>query len=118
MTAITAMPKQDSGYELTLGERIQIVDILPQKGSIVDAKILRDLRDSLSFSEQEIQQFNIKAEGQQILWNVAAERKQGPKCISIGSRGLVLISDAIKRLDKEGGISLELLPLCERFYIE
>ena len=47
--------------KLDVGERIRLLGILPEKGNLLTLKIVRELRDDLSFSEKEHKDFKIVA---------------------------------------------------------
>lgn len=44
--------------ELSIMERIKLLEVLPQQGDLLTLKILRKLRESLSFSEEELKTFS------------------------------------------------------------
>ena len=46
--------------KLTVFERIVLMNILPQEGDFITVKLVRKLRDSLSFNEKEIQDINFR----------------------------------------------------------
>ncbi len=48
--------------KLTIAERIKLLEALPPQGDILTLKILRKLRETLSFSEQELKSFDISRE--------------------------------------------------------
>jgi len=43
--------------ELTILERIKLLEVLPPQGDLLTLKILRKLRETLSFSEEELKSF-------------------------------------------------------------
>ncbi len=45
--------------KLSVGERLQLLALLPSEGEITSLKILRKLRESLSFSEEEHRSLNL-----------------------------------------------------------
>ena len=48
--------------KLTIFERTRLLGILPPQGDILTLKILRKLRESLSFSEEELKTFSVSYE--------------------------------------------------------
>ncbi len=48
--------------KLTMAERIKLLETLPPQGDILTLKILRKLRETLSFSEEELKSFDISRE--------------------------------------------------------
>lgn len=75
-------------------------------------KIVRDLQNSLSFTEEEHKalEFNRREDG--LFWNKKADV---PKEVDIGPRGWTLISDTLEKLSKENKLKLEYLDLYEVF---
>jgi len=63
---------------LTVKQRIDLQSILPAKGDFVTVKMLRVLREDLSFSQKEIEQLNlVKNPNGTVEWSIEA----GDKCI-------------------------------------
>jgi len=48
--------------KLTILERIKLLEVLPPQGDLTTLKILRKLRESLSFSEEELKHFSVAHE--------------------------------------------------------
>lgn len=48
--------------ELTIQERVKLLEILPAQGDLLTLKILRKLRETLSFSEEELTKFGTRYE--------------------------------------------------------
>lgn len=97
--------------ELDIKQRLILLQILPQEGDITTLKIIRDLLDSLSFTEEEHKQYNIRVEDKQFVWDNEGE----PKDIPIGERASDVISNAFKKLNKEKKLRIEHMELYERF---
>ena len=97
--------------KLDIGSRIRLLGILPEKGNLLTLKIVRTLRDDLSFSEKEHKDFNIKAKGNQITWG----DKCKPKTIEFGDQAKKLIVKSLKDLDEQGELTLADLPLWDLF---
>lgn len=99
-------------YELSVVERLQLLDILPQDGDVVTLRIIRDLQRELSFTEQEIAESNIKTTGNQVSWNPASV---ATKPIDLGPKALSIIVETLSRLSAEKRLHMAKLPLYERF---
>ena len=97
--------------ELGVGDRIILLSILPIEGDFTTIRIVHDLKQALSFTEEEHKTLQIKVEGDQIKWGGA----DGVKEISIGPRAHVLIGDTLKELDSEKKITEDHLSLWEKF---
>ncbi len=100
--------------KLSAFERLCLLSILPKEGSFITLKILRNLQNSLSFDEEEIKAVNFREDpirGTATL-NTSVNID---KDVEIGERAMDLIVDGLKRLDKEGKLTIQLYDLYERF---
>lgn len=98
-------------YELSVVERLQLLDILPSEGDVVTLRVIMDLRRELSFSEQEMADSGILQSGPQVTWKPDASSKP----IEIGPKALSLITQSIERMNAEKRLHISRLPLYERF---
>lgn len=92
--------------ELSVMDRLLILnlDTLPKVGSIVTMKIKQQLASDVGFTEQEIQDFEIKQAGEQVTWNQAAE----PVHIEVGPEAVKMLTEALEKSENlhEGYIAL------------
>jgi hypothetical protein len=98
--------------ELSVLERIALLGILPREGNFLTLKILRQLREALSFSEEELSDFELRQEENSFHWNPKAER---PKEVPIGAKAREIIAKRLEELDKAEKLTDELFGLYERF---
>lgn len=77
--------------KLGIPERIRLLAILPEKGNLLTIKIVRELREELSFSEKEHKDFGIRTLGNNIQWDDNAK----PKNVKIGDQGKELIEKSL-----------------------
>ncbi len=84
--------------ELSVGERLALLDVLPKEGDYTTLKVLRKLRESLSFSEEEHKSLKFEKEGDIIKW---CESGDIPKDIVIGEKATDIIVEALKKLNRE-----------------
>ncbi len=98
--------------ELSVGERMVLLTILPKEGSLVDLRIIRDLQASLSFSEEDYAKYEIKLtkEG-----NTTFKQTGETKAIGIGKRAEEIIKETIDILDRKKQLNIAFLPFIERF---
>lgn len=99
--------------ELSTLERVMLLQVLPREGDITTLRLVRQLREALSFSEQEHQDYNIRNEGLRIAWNDAGE--QAKKAVDLGPKALLVIADALKQRSKEKKLTPEYVDLYDRF---
>ena len=83
-------------------ERIQLLSALPQQGDILTLRTARRLREALSFSDQELTEYEILQEvnpagGLSFRWNKTTAK---PKEIEIGTvaREMIIVA-ALKKLN-------------------
>ena len=84
--------------ELSVFDRLILLNILPHEGDFTTLKIIRKLREDLSFSEDEHKVLEFKNEGGNVQWKQAGDV---PKEVVIGEKASDLIADVLKKLDKE-----------------
>jgi len=98
--------------ELNVKERIVLNMIMePQSGQYATLKIVRKLREDLSFSEEEIKETGL--EGNQdggLTW-----KKSITKEIAIGEVAMGLIKKQFEKLDKEGKLHETHMDIYEKF---
>lgn len=96
-------------------ERITLLNILPQEGDFLTIKIIRKLREELSFSEQEHKALEIKIEDGRVYWKPDAATE---KDIKIKDKATEIIVNALKDLDAKKKITDGCLSLYEKFIKE
>ena len=84
--------------ELSVFDRLILLNILPREGDFTTLKIVRKLREDLSFSEDEHKALQFKQEGGQVQWQQAGDV---PKDVPIGEKASDIIVEVLKKLDKE-----------------
>ena len=98
--------------ELNISERINLLDILPQQGDFTTLKIVRELRESLSFNEEEHKKHNFRQEGSMTYWdNDVGETKD----IHIGEKANDIIVATLKKLNDDKELRNEHFTLYEKF---
>ncbi len=98
--------------KLNTFERLILLNILPKEGDFTTLKIVRKLRESLSFSEAEHKALQFKQEGEQVKWLVEGEIE---KDIVIGEKATDIIVETLKKLDTAKKLKDEHYSLYEKF---
>ncbi len=98
--------------ELTVAERLILLAILPKEGDYTTLKIVSNLKQTLSFSEDEHKKLKFVAEGQSIRWESSAKQE---KLIEIGDKAKEILASALKELDKSKKLQENQIPLYEKF---
>lgn len=97
---------------LNVKQRLLLLNIIPDEGSYDTLKIVRDQQNLLSFNEEELKRLKIVREGEMYQWDETADE---PVDISIGEMSFNVIKMALRRLNEEGKLQMEFLPLYEHF---
>uniref|UniRef100_A0A6M3K7T5 Uncharacterized protein n=1 Tax=viral metagenome TaxID=1070528 RepID=A0A6M3K7T5_9ZZZZ len=98
--------------EFSVIERLGLLSVLPKEGTFLTLKLVRQLREALSFDEQELESLGFRQEGERVFWNVSNEK---PKDVEIGGAMSDLITKTLKELDKTEKLTEELFGLYEKF---
>lgn len=130
--------------KLTVMERIQLQNLLPAEGDYITLKLIRKLREALSFSEKEINDIEFKNHWRCKACNITELSQQVPKCPSCGTymdaagmvhwneeKAIKVIKDvhmgntmletcraALKKLSDEKSLSEPMMGLYEKFCVE
>ena len=96
--------------KLNVLERLLLGNMLPDNGSFVTLKIVRDLRTTLMFTEEEINTISLRDDGGQVKWELNIE-----KDFEITPMQIQLIVNALKKLDADETLTEQHMSLCEKF---
>lgn len=100
---------------LTVRERLILQSVLPQEGDFLTLKVLRNLQEALSFTEEEHKQYKfVQSEGM-VTWDDKVE--QG-KEVDIGKKANDIIVLALSRLNDQKKLKMEHYDLYARFIPE
>ena len=102
-------------FDLGVRERLVLLGILPAEGSLATIRIVRELREALSFSEAEHEDLQMKQVDNQIRWEEGAVPD---KKLDIGPKAAEVIRAAIKKLDDEKKLTADHLELVDLFEYE
>lgn len=98
--------------QFNVRDRILLLSALPQQGDILALRAARKLREDLSFSDQELTDFQIIQTGPSFGWD---RSKEQPKDIEIGNSARDMIVKALTVLSESGQLSNDHLDLCDAF---
>lgn len=104
--------------KLNIAERIALLGVLPQRGNVITLRIIRELQGRLSFTEEELEHYNIQNHtnpdgGTRITWN--PELSEEEKDIAIGEAATGVIKEKLTRLNAQNQLHVTMLPLYEKF---
>jgi hypothetical protein len=105
--------------KLSINERFSLRNILPQEGTMITMRIVRDLQRELSLSDNEITEYEVKMKvlpdgSQGIVWNAEKAKDRG-KEIPVGENAWGIVVERLKKLDEMKQINLGLIDLYDRF---
>jgi len=98
--------------KLNVAERLVLLSVLPEQGDFTTLKVIRTLRETLSFSEDEHKEYQFVQEGMSVRWNDKAEQE---KDITIGEKANDIIVLALSKLNEEKKLKMEHFGLYEKF---
>lgn len=99
---------------LGLADRFALLGLLPAEGSYITLKLIRDLGNKLGLSDAEHTKYNVKIEGNQVRWDLSGNE---PVEIEFGEAEAGLLSEALKKMDKDGKLEPKLLSVYEKFVV-
>jgi len=98
--------------ELKVYERLILLNILPKEGDFTTLKIVRKLREDLSFSEDEHKVLQFEQSEGTVKWKSEGDI---PKDIPIGEKATDVIADVLKKLSKDKKLNDSHFDLYEKF---
>jgi hypothetical protein len=98
--------------DFSIGERLMLMGLLPKEGNVLTVKVVRELRQALEFSAQELEDYGITINGTRFEW-----KKDGLKYVDINAAAKEIIVKALKDLDKSGKVNEAQLPLFDKFEV-
>lgn len=100
--------------ELTVLERIALLGVLPAEGNFTTLRIVRQLREALSFTEEDHKKYKFKQnhEAGTVVWDT---REDTPVEIQIGEKATDMIVDALKKINDANKLTDQHFSLYEKF---
>jgi len=98
--------------KLSIQERIVALGLLPEQGNFVTLKIVGQLKEALSFGEDEIKGSEIQQQDGQVAWNPSLDPM---KEVEIGDVASAILRDALKKLDTESKLTNQHVGLYMKF---
>jgi hypothetical protein len=106
------LEKKEREMKLYVIDRVSLLSILPEKGDFLTLKIIRQLREELSFSEEEIKALRLTSANGSVTWNAAAD---SGKDVQIGEKATDLIVDTLKKINEKKELTQQLFGLYAQF---
>lgn len=101
---------------LSVKERLLLQSVLPAQGSLTTIRIIHDMRQKLSFTEQEHKDFELNDLGNGLVeWNDQTAIEAN---FDLGDKGADIIREALRALDKSGKVTRDHISLFDKFLPE
>jgi len=100
--------------KLSILERIILSQLLPAQGTFLTLKLLRVLKEDLSFTEEENKILEFEQDGETLHWKEPGVERE----IEIGDTMNQIIVEALKELDKNAELTDQHFSLYEKFIKE
>jgi hypothetical protein len=99
--------------KLSVFDRLILLNILPKEGDFTTLKIMRKMKEDLSFSEEEHKALSFKTgDNGAVSWKTEGDTN---KEINFGEKATDLIVETLKKLDKDKKLKEEHYSLFEKF---
>jgi len=102
-------------YTLSVKARLVLLGILPVESNLTTIRIVRELREGLSFTEGEHKGLQVRQEDGRLMWQEGAVPD---KSLDIGPKGQEIIREALGKLDKDQKLNQDHLELVDLFEYE
>ncbi len=98
--------------ELGVFDRLILLNILPKEGDFTTLKIIRQLREDLSFTEEEHKALKFEQNEGNVKWQTAADK---PRKINIGDKAKEVIVTVLKKLNEQKKLTEQHFSVYEKF---
>ena len=88
--------------KLSVGERLTLVQIIPEKGNFKTMTTVEKVKDTLYLSEEEREEFEVEQVGNNLKWN---EKGSDQKEIEFSDFGWELLIESLEKLDKDESLT-------------
>jgi len=97
---------------LTVKERLLLLNVLPREGDITTLRVVRQLREALSFSEEEHATLNFVTEGNELKWSPEASQEAE---IALGKKASDVVAEVLKKLSDNKTLHEDYVSLWDKF---
>ncbi len=102
--------------KLTVRNRFDLQSVIPKEGDLTAMKMIREVREDLSFSQEEHDQFEIKIfPNGGVSWNATKAEEVDNKEVTIPQTIVELIQKALEKLNVDKRIQDEHIDLYDMF---
>jgi len=101
--------------KLTVAERFAALGVLPEQGDFLTLKVMRRLRESLSFEEEEMKHYGFAEKDDRLYWD--EDKAEETADIEFTDKQVELVVEALKKLDSQKKLTEEHFSLFEKFVL-
>ena len=94
---------------LTIKDRIIMVDLLPEQGGMIDMILVRSISDRVALTAKEITDFSVVQEGNSVRWD---QSKDSGVEIDFEMSEIELLKRRVQELDASKSITMRTFDLC------
>lgn len=96
---------------LSVLERLQITTLLPQNGGLIEMGLVKEIRDKVKFSAEEIEEYQLRdIENGSVVWNPAKAKLRE---YTFADSEIQVLKKGVDEADKRGAITLHNLDLAQ-----
>jgi hypothetical protein len=99
--------------KLSILERLVLGNILPQKGNYTTMIAVKEIRDKIAITLEEIKKYEIVSDEQQTRWSKEGEHYEID--VEFGKTLSVIIKEALQEKNKTNELTQEMISLYEKF---
>jgi hypothetical protein len=100
----------DFKVTLSVADRLTLLGVLPEEGNLGTIRLLRGLQEKVGFSADELSEIRFVTEGRRTSWQPFPDRE-----LEFHGMEVKMIVDRLEALNKSDKLTLQHLPLCEKF---
>ena len=98
--------------KLNVGERLMVISVIPKEGDFVTIRMVRGLISKLGLSAEEIQDFEVKSEEGNVMWNA---KGSVPLDFEFHYAETDLIKKSLRKLEEEKKLNQDTIGVYEKF---
>jgi len=98
--------------ELTVKERLTLQTLLPKESNFITLKLVRRLREELSFDDEENKKLQFKVDGDRLTWDF---NNEVVKDVVMGDTVTNMVVAELKKKDEQSKLTEDLFSLYEKF---
>ena len=104
--------------KLNIQERLTVFELLPEKGTFLNLKQVRQARENLSFTPEEHEKYKFtNLKDGRLTWQLVDGKPDEPVEIELTEQACQLVKKSLEDLDKDGKLEDRHFTLYEKFVV-